>query len=82
MEVTAQPRWTAALHMRLPARVREQLKETHQLGERRVPRKPFPPQTTSFFFTADAIAVSCEEGAPAQNAKSLTSFYRAAEMRL
>jgi hypothetical protein len=53
MEVTAQPRWAAALQMRLPGG--ESVCVFHRIHQRHVPRKPLPPQTTSFFFAAEAI---------------------------
>jgi hypothetical protein len=52
MEVTSHPRETAALQMRLPGFCQLQLPT---VGRETVPRKPFPPQTTNFFFTACAI---------------------------
>ena len=74
MEVTAQPRWAAALHMRLPMRtVSTRTVSTRTVQAARsvklrnsranVPRNPLPPQTTSFFFAADAIVVACEDAA-------------------
>lgn len=58
IEVTAQPRWVAALHIRLPSLFvsNESFQcPLHSSTSHDVPRNPLPPQTTSFFFAAEAI---------------------------
>jgi hypothetical protein len=58
MEVTAHPRCAAALQMRLPGDgvLAVFCVDVGFAGDG-VPRNPLPPQTTSFFFAAEAMIV-------------------------
>jgi hypothetical protein len=56
MDVTDQPRWAAALQMRVPdhAMLALNCHVSWDWGQC-VPRNPLPPHTTSFFFAADVM---------------------------